>query len=195
MNTTNCSVERKVLLILDGHASHTKNIDLIDFARSKGLLLLSLPPHTSHKLQPLDRSCFKPLKAAFNAACGKWMRNHAGRRICPEQIGQLFGEAFYRAATPENAKSGFEASGIVPFNNRIIPEEQYVAIQQAANDTLSVSIEEAASKIAEPQASTSGAGSFIIMETNTSAVFTDILPIPELKKLQQREEVESNQKY
>ena len=56
VNTTNCSVERKVLLILDGHASHTKNIDLIDFARSKGLLLLSLPPHTSHKLQPLDRS-------------------------------------------------------------------------------------------------------------------------------------------
>ena len=109
------------------------------------------------------------------------MRNHARRRICPEQIGQLFGEAFYKAATPENAKSGFEASGIVPFNNRIIPEEQYVAIQQAANDTLSVSIEEAASKIAEPQASTSGAGSFIIMETNTSAAFTDILAIPELK--------------
>ena len=65
---TNCSLERKVLLILDGHQSHTKDIELIDFARSKGLLLLSLPPHASHKLQPLDRSFFKPLKSAFNAA-------------------------------------------------------------------------------------------------------------------------------
>ncbi|XP_057294584.1 uncharacterized protein LOC130623104 [Hydractinia symbiolongicarpus] len=40
-----------VLLILDGHRSHTKNIALIDFARDNDIEFVSLPPHTSHKLQ------------------------------------------------------------------------------------------------------------------------------------------------
>ncbi|XP_057312355.1 uncharacterized protein LOC130653871 [Hydractinia symbiolongicarpus] len=66
----------RVLLILDGHKSHTKNIGLIDFARDNGIEIVSLPPHTSHKLQPLDRTFFKPLKVAFNTACTSWMRLH-----------------------------------------------------------------------------------------------------------------------
>ena len=43
-----------VLIRMDGHKTHTKNLDLINFARDSGLILLCLPPHTSHKLQPLD---------------------------------------------------------------------------------------------------------------------------------------------
>lgn len=44
-----------VLLILDGHASH-KDLDVITFAKKHHIHMLSLPPHTSHKLQPLDRT-------------------------------------------------------------------------------------------------------------------------------------------
>ena len=50
----NPSVDKKVLLILDGHASHTQNIDVIVRARAKGVTMLSLPPHCTHRLQPLD---------------------------------------------------------------------------------------------------------------------------------------------
>ena len=57
-----------VLLILDGHTTHTKSLATIDYARENGIVILSLPPHTSHKLQPLNRSFFKPLKAAYNSA-------------------------------------------------------------------------------------------------------------------------------
>ena len=45
-----------VLLILVGHKRHTKNLELIDFARDHGIEILSLPPHTSHKLQPISLS-------------------------------------------------------------------------------------------------------------------------------------------
>ena len=45
---------------------------LIDYARENGLFLLSLPPHTTHKLQALDRAVFKPLKFYFNNTCQKW---------------------------------------------------------------------------------------------------------------------------
>ena len=51
------------LLILDGHGSHV-TMD-VKIARSVGLDLLTLPSHTSHAMQPLDISYFKPFKQAF----------------------------------------------------------------------------------------------------------------------------------
>ena len=103
---------------------HTKCLTVIDFAISKGIYLLSLPPHVTNKLQPLDRSFFKSLKAYFNNACQRWMRNHPGRCIKTKHLGELLKEAYLKAATPENAGSGFRNSGIVPFNPHVIPDHQ-----------------------------------------------------------------------
>lgn len=44
----------KVLLILDGHSSHTRNLNVINKARKANVVLLSLPSHCTHKMQPLD---------------------------------------------------------------------------------------------------------------------------------------------
>ena len=104
---------------VDGHITHTKILSTIEYARDNGVVMLSLPPHTSHKLQPLDRSVFKPLKSAFNAACSTWLRNHPGRRISVDKLGELFNAAYLKAATIENAVSGFRCTGIVPFNEEI----------------------------------------------------------------------------
>ena len=84
-----CTKDSPVLLILDGHKTHTKNLPTIDYARDNGIVIVSLPPHTSHKLQPLDRSFFKSLKAAFNASCSTWLRQHPGRRITVDKLGEL----------------------------------------------------------------------------------------------------------
>ena len=53
-----------VLLLVDGHGSHV-NLELIDLARNNQIILLCLPPHTTHALQPLDVSVFKSLKDHF----------------------------------------------------------------------------------------------------------------------------------
>jgi DDE superfamily endonuclease len=58
---TRCSKERPILLILDNHVSHT-SIAGIKYCRDNGIELLSLPPHCSHKLQPLDKCVFGPFK-------------------------------------------------------------------------------------------------------------------------------------
>jgi hypothetical protein len=52
------------LLILDGHNSHIM-LNVVHKARSVGLDLVTLPSHTSHALQPLDVSIFKPFKQYF----------------------------------------------------------------------------------------------------------------------------------
>ena len=53
--------ESPVLLILDGHVTHVKNHSLIEQARQNNVHILVIPPHTSHRLQPLDVSFMYPL--------------------------------------------------------------------------------------------------------------------------------------
>lgn len=62
------SKDDKVLLIMDNHESHI-SIDAIELARENGIIMLTIPPHTSHKLQPLDRGVFGPFKTYYNDAC------------------------------------------------------------------------------------------------------------------------------
>ena len=64
---TRCTKERKVLIVLDNVESHI-TIRSIDLARENGVVLLTLPPHTSHRLQPLDRAVYRPFKKAYNVA-------------------------------------------------------------------------------------------------------------------------------
>ncbi|KAK7465246.1 hypothetical protein BaRGS_00037583, partial [Batillaria attramentaria] len=78
INTVRPSVENKVLLILDGHSSHTGSLAAIDLARENGVVMLGLPPHTTNKLQPLDVSFFRPLKTHFLQAQETWLRNNPG---------------------------------------------------------------------------------------------------------------------
>jgi len=74
----------------------------------------SLPPHCSHKLQPLDVSFMKPLSTFYDQECKKWLRQHPGRVITMFQLGAIFGSAYMRAATPLVAENGFNHTGIFP---------------------------------------------------------------------------------
>ena len=53
------------LLILDGHNSHT-SLEFKIYCVEHDIILLLLPPHTSHILQPLDVGCFSSVQATYN---------------------------------------------------------------------------------------------------------------------------------
>jgi hypothetical protein len=48
------------LLIVDGHNSHV-NMRFINYCDQNHILLAILPPHSTHRLQPLDVGLFAPL--------------------------------------------------------------------------------------------------------------------------------------
>lgn len=130
-----CSPSNKVLLILDGHSTHTKSYRTIEFARDNDIAMLSILPHTSHKLQPLDRTFFKSLKSAYNMACCKWMGAHAGRKITTREIGELFCEAYMeKGASVVIAIKDFKVSGISPLDVDIIPEIDF-AVERLSSST------------------------------------------------------------
>lgn len=127
------SNENQILLILDGHSTHTKNLDAINLAREYGIIMFSLPAHTTHKLQPLDRSFFKSLKQKFNAACVSWMRNHPGSVIKQSNIAEILGEAYPRAVCMNTGIHGFESCGLWPCNRHKIRDEEYVVLDEVSN--------------------------------------------------------------
>lgn len=57
-------IEKPVLLIYDGHGSHL-TYGTVKSAMANNIIILCLPPNTSHALQPLDVGVFRPLKLAW----------------------------------------------------------------------------------------------------------------------------------
>ena len=68
------SKEYPVLLLLDGHTSHTRNLKVIDLARDNGVIILCLPPHCTHRLQPVDVSFMKPLSTYYDCEVTKYQK-------------------------------------------------------------------------------------------------------------------------
>lgn len=120
----NPTEESPALLIVDGHSSH-KDLDVITFAKQHHIHMLSIPPHTSHKLQPLDRTVMKPFKNAYHEACSCWMRQYPNIKITLKDIAGLVSSAFSRICRMELAKSGFECTGIYPMNRNLFSDLDY----------------------------------------------------------------------
>lgn len=119
------AVEDPVLLILDNHDSHV-NIEAIDYCKKNGIIMLTFHPHTSHKMQPLDRTVFGPLKTYYNLACNEWMVMNPARPITIYEIAELVGKAYPRAFSSSNIQKGFEVSGLYPLNENIFKEHEYL---------------------------------------------------------------------
>jgi hypothetical protein len=111
---------------MDGHNSH-KSLEAIMEAKQAGIHLLTIPPHTSHKLQPLDKTFFGPLKTHYNEECSKFMTNNPGKRITLYHVASLFGKAYERSATMSIAINGFKETGIHPFNPDIFNDFDFMA--------------------------------------------------------------------
>ncbi|CAK1600155.1 unnamed protein product [Parnassius mnemosyne] len=77
------TVDRPVLLLLDGHSTHTQNLDVINETRSNGVIIFCFPPHTSHRLQVADVAYMKPLSTYYDHQITAWLRSHPGGGNCP----------------------------------------------------------------------------------------------------------------
>ncbi|KAF2897324.1 hypothetical protein ILUMI_08851 [Ignelater luminosus] len=68
---------------------------------------LTIPPHCSHRLQPLDVSVYKPFKAAAS-----WMTNNARRAATVYDVAGIACQEFNQAKNRSNILSGFAKTGI-----------------------------------------------------------------------------------
>jgi hypothetical protein len=67
-------------------------------AKDSGIFLLTLPPNTAHKLQPLDSTIIVPYITCYNAYLNDWVLSNSGKPVkmysCVGIIGKLFSKPF-----------------------------------------------------------------------------------------------------
>ena len=108
------SQQNKHLLILDRHCSHVSATTL-DTCIKMEIDIMSIPSHTSQKMQPLDVSCFKPFKQYLQedkAAMGLKNPNWANGVMLRSTLAGMVASALNKALKPSTIIAGFKATGI-----------------------------------------------------------------------------------
>ncbi|XP_050293763.1 uncharacterized protein LOC126734264 [Anthonomus grandis grandis] len=137
INLTKPSSDDPVVLILDGHYSHTKNLEVITVARENYVHIICLPLHSTHRMQPLDVAFMSPFKTYYTQEITNWLRLNPGRVVTGYQIGELLGKAYIKAATMDTAINGFRKTGMFPPDRNIFKENDFVAeVQDMSGEEL-----------------------------------------------------------
>jgi hypothetical protein len=108
VETVRPTSEKKVMLVLDNHESH-KYLPALEYASQNHVVFVSLAPHTTHRMQPLDYCVYGPLKIYFEQALAVFQKAHAGRIINQNDVAKLFADAYVKAATTNNAINDWPA--------------------------------------------------------------------------------------
>lgn len=80
------------LLFLDGHSSHITR-EAIRFCEKNKIILLCLPSHSTHILQPLDVGIFGPLAQTYKKIRERSVRPGAGYHIDKIDVLKMYQEA------------------------------------------------------------------------------------------------------
>ncbi|KAF2892107.1 hypothetical protein ILUMI_14066 [Ignelater luminosus] len=117
------------VLMYDIHESHI-SLAVIKRAKEMGLHLLTIPPHTNHKLQPLGHPVFGPFKNYYDKAVSEGMctSGNVGRLVTIYDICEIAGKAYDLAFTPGDIVSGFKISGNIPLNKNIFDDSEFLRL-------------------------------------------------------------------
>ncbi len=112
-----------ILLIYDGHGSHATP-RLVELALQNNIHLFCLPPHTTHKLQPLDVGVFAQLNAAWKKRCDDIVTD-TNSEMRRQDVVREYMDVRNGAVTPDLIKSAFRACGLNPINPNVFGPEDF----------------------------------------------------------------------
>ena len=129
LNTRPQNPQEFRLLILDGHNSHC-TYPFIKFSAEHRILIICLPSHTTHALQPCDVGVFGPLTHAWKSQVTQASQDNVP--ITKYNLLRYYHNAQSIALKPSTIQSTFRKTGIYPLNCNAIPES---AFEPAKNTT------------------------------------------------------------
>ena len=95
--------ERYRLLIVDNHSSHV-NYEFLQQCVSSRIMVCILPPHSTHRLRPLDVGVFSPLSTHYTVIQTRW----EGRvPMTKSNFYEIFRSVWDAAVTYKNVQSAF----------------------------------------------------------------------------------------
>ncbi|XP_023019368.2 uncharacterized protein [Leptinotarsa decemlineata] len=118
--------EDKALIIMDNHITHV-NIQVIDFARKNNIIILTLPPHCSHRMQPLDVAVYGPFKPRYKVALNNWLLSNPGKTVSLYEVAGFVNVAYSESFSIKNICKSFLKTRIYPFDSSIFTEDDFLA--------------------------------------------------------------------
>ena len=105
---------RPILLLFDGHMTHL-SAKTIELAVAEDISLVKLPIYCTDILQPLDVSCFNPLKSHYEKSLTEFVHRTGGREaLAKPAFCNLIASIWKKGLTENNIKAGFSTTGIFP---------------------------------------------------------------------------------
>jgi hypothetical protein len=101
--------------------------------------VFKLPSHTSDRLQPLDLSAFKAMKALFDEAVVVEQRTTGFRQLSKPTFTNVLGQIWYRALSAKNIQAGFSHAGIYPIDPSKYPRSAFQPSKLQAYDVQNAS--------------------------------------------------------
>lgn len=105
-------------LIFDGHNSHV-NPRFLDYCIVNKIIPICLPPHTIHRLQPLDVCIFSSYKKHYANILNEQYTSRF-RGVGKSNFYMILSQARERAFTLTNIRSGFWHTGLIPIDREIV---------------------------------------------------------------------------
>ena len=98
----------------------------IEYTHANRILLAVFPPHSTHRLQPLDVGLFSPLANYYSQAINRLLHESQGFcSLTKRDFWSMFSKAWEHAFHAINMRSTFEATGLHPLQpKKVIIEAQ-----------------------------------------------------------------------
>ena len=108
-------VKRPIVLVYDVYVSHY-NMDTVEKSIKLIIILVLLPSKSTHLIQPLDISVFKPFKTELKHQMEKFMIENASTSFTKKYAIAIASIGFEKVIVnnPENIVAGFKGGGIWP---------------------------------------------------------------------------------
>ena len=123
------------LLLIDGHGSHA-TVDFMWECWINKIYIYYLLPHSSHVLQPLDLTCFSPLKTRYRSQIAELAHLDDTAPVKKERFLRYYEKARNTGLTVSNIRSGWATAGIEPWNpDRVLNQARISTVATQAPKT------------------------------------------------------------
>lgn len=109
-----------VILFIDGHASHL-TLHVSQFCDEHKIILVALLPNSTHKIQPMDVSVFRTLKAGWKEIVQEWrLQNYNNPILKKIHFSPLLRQTLEKRISPQILQNGFRKCGIYPWDPKAV---------------------------------------------------------------------------
>lgn len=134
------------VMLGDNLASHI-SVKVLQECENNGIRFILLPPNSTHLTQPLDVSCFRPIKGAWRKILKLWKRQNRGplrKDMFPTLLRQTLAKVGSNQS--ENIKAGFRTTGLIPLDRDAvlnkIPKQDRNPNDKAAENSITETLKD-----------------------------------------------------